>query len=128
MDNQRNFLLAAALSLGVVFLWQIFFINPRLEREREAASLSAPATPGAATSGENAGIPQAGETASNNSAAVPGSTAKQETEAPRVALKSEHLEGTINLRGARIDDLRLTNLFKMKMRILLNLVGRQMPI
>ncbi len=108
MDNQRNFLLAAALSLGVVFLWQIFFINPRIEREREIAEQSAPANPGVATSGENSGIPKAGETASNNSAAVPGTMGKKEEDAPRVTLKSDHLEGTINLRGARIDDLRLT--------------------
>ena len=36
MDNQRNFILAAVLSLGVVFAWQALVINPRLEAERAA--------------------------------------------------------------------------------------------
>ena len=41
MDNQRNFLLAAVLSLAVVFAWQQFVIAPRLEQERKAAEIEA---------------------------------------------------------------------------------------
>ena len=41
MDNQRNFLLAAVLSLAVVFLWQAFVIQPRIDRERAIAESQA---------------------------------------------------------------------------------------
>ncbi len=113
MENQRNFLLAAVLSLGVVFLWQLFIINPRLEQERlnaERAAVNAPATPGAATPGAaTPGVPAASN-APSGASAVPGATAQPvlpEKQTPRIQLSSERLEGSINLRGARIDDLRL---------------------
>ena len=41
MDNQRNFILAAVLSLAVVFFWQMLVISPRIEAERAAAEAQA---------------------------------------------------------------------------------------
>ncbi len=116
MDNQRNFLLAAVLSLGVVFAWQALVVQPRIDRERaiaeqqEAAKKAAEPADGTvkpATSGDGA-VPAAPSSTSNN-AGVPGSgeTTKPVAEAARVPLKSGKLEGSINLRGARIDDLKL---------------------
>ncbi|MEL6967046.1 MAG: membrane protein insertase YidC [Pseudomonadota bacterium] len=126
MDNQRNFLLAAVLSLGVVFAWQALIIQPRIEREREAQRIEAErlagtsqevgVQPGAgAGTGVGAGTPSAGTPSAaagtpgaQSQTAVPGATtAKPTATAARVPLKSRALEGTINLQGARIDDLRL---------------------
>ncbi|MEO1397505.1 MAG: membrane protein insertase YidC [Pseudomonadota bacterium] len=124
MDNQRNFLLAAVLSLAVVFAWQAFIIQPRIEREREAARIEAerltgqskevgaaqttPATP-EAQSGSPSAVPSASGGATAGAGTVPGSQqAQPETQAAiRVPLKSVALGGSINLRGGRIDDLRL---------------------
>ena len=116
MDNQRNFLLAAILSLGVVFAWQALIVQPRIDRERAIAeqqeAAKKPATTADGTvqpsaSGDTA-VPAAPSAGTSN-AGVPGSgeTTKPVAESARVALKSGKLEGSINLRGARIDDLKL---------------------
>ncbi|MEM0898900.1 MAG: membrane protein insertase YidC [Pseudomonadota bacterium] len=109
MENGKNLLLTIVLSVGVLLLWQVFFINPRLEAERQAQIEQAElqtsteeGLPAAAVSGD-AGIPQA----------VAGDgIASLDTEAAistgaRVAIETETLSGSINLAGARIDDLSL---------------------
>ncbi|MEL6744944.1 MAG: membrane protein insertase YidC, partial [Pseudomonadota bacterium] len=120
MDNQRNFLLAAVLSLAVVFAWQAFIIQPRIEREREAARIEAERLAGqskevgvaqSGTTAPAAGTPtpSTGQPSVSDAGVVPGSQQAQsspDTEI-RVPVKSVALEGTINLRGGRIDDLRL---------------------
>ncbi|MEL6502978.1 MAG: membrane protein insertase YidC [Pseudomonadota bacterium] len=122
MSNQRNFILAAVLSLAVVFLWQAFIINPRLERERlvaeqqqaaqdalkkQAGEAGAP-TAGAGSEGT---VPSAGGGAIPSAPAAPAAPAATTTQAQpdvgRVAFKSGKLNGSINLRGGRIDDLNL---------------------
>ncbi len=117
MDNNRNFLLAAALSLAVVFAWQAFIITPRMEAQRKAQEIEAQREAGTAvTVGENGtaaapdGLP--GSTATPGSDAIPGAATQSavtaEAEARRIPLSTPKLEGTINLRGGRFDDLRLT--------------------
>ncbi len=120
MNNQRNFILAAVLSLAVVFLWQFFVITPRMERERAATEQQIAAqealkkqqagdvSQDTAPTGGDAGVPAPGD----NATAVPGATDQSNTpanepNAGRVALASEKLVGSINLKGARIDDLRI---------------------
>ncbi|EFL89875.1 membrane protein insertase YidC [Ahrensia sp. R2A130] len=122
MDNQRNFILAAVLSLGVVFAWQALVINPRMEAERaaieaqqkveEARTAEAESVPGATTAPQTgaeagAGVP-AGQ-ATSGDGAVPGAApaASAQSSAGRVPLASPRLEGSVNLQGGRIDDLRL---------------------
>ncbi len=112
MDNNRNFLLAAVLSLAVVFLWQLFIIQPRMEREEAIRKVEQERQVAA---GETA-APKAGDGSvaiptapSSGATAVPGAApaAEQGSKVARVPLKSGKLEGSISLRGARIDDLRL---------------------
>ena len=118
MDNQRNFILAAVLSLAVVFFWQMLVISPRIEAERAAAeaqaALEAQAQKtaqengtAAAPSSDQPGVPATAT--QSGSAIIPGATpeASQTAEAGRVEFKSEKLDGSINLKGARIDDLNL---------------------
>ena len=118
-ENQRNFILAAVLSLAVVFLWQLFIISPRIEAERAAAEAEAQlqaqqqATTQTTTqtSSGDAGVPAAAPSAGNS--VVPG--ANQDTTTAggdavaRIAFKSDKLDGSINLKGARIDDLNLAH-------------------
>ena len=116
MDNQRNFILAAVLSMAVVFGWQMLVINPRIEKERAAAEAQLAAkkaleqnnTPVAADgtpADGSVGVPAP----SSGQSVVPGAAQSQpSTEtAGRIEFKSEKLDGSINLKGARIDDLNL---------------------
>ena len=121
MDNQRNFLLAAVLSLAVVFLWQMFVISPRVERERAIAeaqqaqqktdAATTPAGVPATTPTSDGAIPStAPQTVQSGD--VPGTTEAapvQRETAGRVPLKTGKVDGSINLRGGRIDELRLAN-------------------
>ncbi|KAA0968966.1 membrane protein insertase YidC [Aureimonas fodinaquatilis] len=112
MNNNRNFLLAMVLSIAVLVGWQFFFVNPRMQAEQaEAQRVQQENT--AAVDSQNAGsspvgggggaIPQAGAPAVvlSRDAALAAS--------PRVAIDTPSLSGSLNLQGARIDDLRLKN-------------------
>jgi YidC/Oxa1 family membrane protein insertase len=111
-DNQKNLLLAVALSAMVLLGWQIFFVNPRIKDEqdrkaRQEATQQVPgkdAAPGSvpATGQRSGGLP--------GGIATPRSTSREGALAasPRLAVETPSLAGTIALRGARIDDLRLT--------------------
>ena len=123
MDNQRNFLLAALLSLLVVFAWQFFIIQPRIEQERLLAEQKAAEAgqtlpgqsqsgqPQAGSGGEGSAVPRPSAQDAGASAVPGGAGAGQAASGngaeTRIALKTPKLEGSINLRGARIDDLRL---------------------
>ncbi|MCY4031899.1 MAG: membrane protein insertase YidC [Hyphomicrobiales bacterium] len=108
-DNNRNFIIAATLSVLVLILWQYFYVLPRMEqeqalqqqREQQAAqtSLSQPKpSEGVATP-----TPQAsGAGASTSSASV----------SPRVAIDTPRLRGSIALRGGYFDDLYLKDYFE----------------
>ena len=113
MDNQRNFILAAVLSLGVVFFWQMLVISPRIEKERAAAEAqlalekSKTDQNGVVSGSETPGVPAP----SSGQSTVPGAAVTAEATsadtAGRIEFKSDKLDGTINLKGARIDDLNL---------------------
>ena len=97
MENQRNMILAIVLSLLVLLGWQLaserFFPTPKAPPAATKPG-AAPATPGA--------LPTTGDTPRilRSRSAVLGSS-------PRVAIDTPKLAGSINLRGARIDDIVL---------------------
>ncbi|MFC5584355.1 membrane protein insertase YidC [Nitratireductor kimnyeongensis] len=117
MDNNRNFLITIALSVLILTLWQVFYMNPRIEEQREAAQIeeqqaaeTAPAT--ASSSGENSDIPapSGGEGAvpgSANPSAAPLDRAAAVAGSARVKIETPRISGSINLTGARLDDLLL---------------------
>ncbi len=117
MDNQRNFILAAVLSLAVVFFWQMLVISPRLEKERAAAEAQQALVKQEAagnsvvtdTDTVTPGVPSQPNVEGNSQASVPGATAEATSveTAGRIEFNSDKLDGTINLKGARIDDLNL---------------------
>jgi YidC/Oxa1 family membrane protein insertase len=121
MENNRNFFITIALSVLILTLWQVFYMNPRVEAQREAARIeaerveaekkaAAPETPG-----EGAALPAPATPGTVPGAAgVPGtdgaSTASREAAiaaTTRVKIDTPRLSGSINLTGARIDDIRL---------------------
>ena len=114
MDN-RNLIIAIALSLAVLLGWQYFIAGPQIEKARQhelAQQAQTPAAqPGAAPAAGAAATPAqgAGPAAPAAPAEAPTLTrdaALQQT--PRVPIASGKVSGSINLRGGRIDDLRLT--------------------
>ncbi|WP_367193658.1 membrane protein insertase YidC [Amorphus sp. 3PC139-8] len=114
MDN-KNFIIAIALSLAVLIGWQYFFIEPRQDAQREAAveqQVDNAATP---ETTDHAGLPQ--PDGNGNAQTAPGqgtgpsATAKDRPTAlaatNRVPIATPRLSGSINLTGGRLDDLRL---------------------
>ncbi|WP_294644304.1 membrane protein insertase YidC [uncultured Aureimonas sp.] len=116
MENSRNFLIAMALSIAVLVGWQFLVINPRMEAERLAtqsaqATLQTPTTP-AGTPQEGAVSPAGRESVvpTTQTPAVDGQTREAALAgSPRIAIDTPSLSGSINLQGARLDDLRLKN-------------------
>jgi YidC/Oxa1 family membrane protein insertase len=130
MNEQRNFILAIALSIAVLLGWQYFIGIPRMEREearraatetqqaesRMPAADAETAPVGTAPIPAPAPIPDTPAAASRTPAAVPvpGAPAAEvarETAlaaSRRVRIETPNLAGSIALTGLRLDDLRLT--------------------
>lgn len=115
-DNSRNMMLAIVISLVVLVGWQYFYAAPKLEAEQKAAQMARQAA-------NKAGAPQPGQQAATDSAPKPAADAAgvPAAKAPtvgtsranalkankRVTINSTSLIGSINLKGARIDDIAL---------------------
>ena len=118
MQNNRNFFITIVLSVLILTLWQVFYMNPRIEAQREATRIETeraesqkPAADTATSGGEAVGNQTASQATIPN---VPGSdqaTAGGREQAlaagPRVVIDTDSLSGSINLTGARLDDLSL---------------------
>lgn len=113
-ENNRNMILAVALSVIVLVGWQYFVGIPQLEKQKQAQQTEqqqpatqqpvqpgvTPTTPVAPAQQSNA--PQSGQ-------ALPGSTTRAAALAasPRITIETPHIHGSIALKGARIDDVSL---------------------
>jgi YidC/Oxa1 family membrane protein insertase len=102
--ENRNLWLAVLLSVGVLILYQIFYVEPnakaeraRVEAQKAAAAAAAPKAPAGAAAAPAAPAVPAGP--------VPREQALAQT--PRIAFDSPLIDGSISLAGARIDDLSL---------------------
>src|SRR3954469_21076456 len=116
MTDNRNTILAVILSGLVLIAWQYFYNVPQMERQRALqqtqAELAKPApqatpgtTPQATTPAPSANAPAANQPASATQA-VARDTAIAAS--PRIRISTPRLTGSISLKGARIDDLALT--------------------
>ena len=115
MSDNRNMFIAIGLSMAILIGWQYFFGIPQAEKQRQQAEQqrivqqaqqqAAPAQGAAPAPGStSAGVPQAGAPAAGR----PLTRAEAIAATPRVAIETERLKGSISLRGARVDDLLLT--------------------
>ncbi len=112
MENNRNYLIAIALSIAVMMVWFGFFAPKRTQEQQQPAQQTqteqpAPSTapqPGATapTPGQSASVPQPSATTAPAAALETALKAS-----PRVPVETPSLQGSIALRGARIDDLVL---------------------
>lgn len=120
MDN-RNYFIAIALSVLVLVAWQFLYVNPKLEAERarlaaiEAQQPTNSADPAAgASSGDlpaasrniapDGALPGDGVASQTDATATGESTVDQSA---RITIDTPSLIGSLNLTGARLDDLRL---------------------
>ena len=121
--DQKNLLAAIVLSMGVLLLWQYFYAGPKLKEEQERQKLlqktatqqttpgvpAASVAPGSTTAPTAPGAPQPAAPG----ATVPGapvatlSRADALKTSPRVSIETPSLQGSISLRGARLDDITL---------------------
>ena len=108
MEKNRNYFIAIALSVAIVLAWQFFYMGPRLEAQRRAEEAAraqqqqtqtiTPESPGATVSGALPGQAQAQANATRDQALA---------KTPRIEIDTPALSGSINLAGARFDDLKL---------------------
>jgi YidC/Oxa1 family membrane protein insertase len=116
MENNRNFFITIALSVLILTLWQVFYMNPRVETQREAARIEAQRVEeqkkaAEGTNPAGTGTPAAPQGAIPNAPGADGATPAGRDQAlaasERVKIDTPSLEGSINLTGARLDDLKL---------------------
>ena len=111
-SDNRNVILAIVLSMAVLFGWQFFIAGPQLERAQQQAQQVAAQQQAEAQA--NLAVPQTGTDGATS--ATPAENTANQTFADRasaiaasqrVEISTLDLEGSINLTGARIDDLEL---------------------
>jgi len=100
-ENTKNMLLAAAVSLIFIGLWDYFYAFPQMDKQRKAQTEQA----------RLAKVPQLG--APDKAAAPVKPTPKTREEAlaqsPRIGIDTKSISGSIALKGARVDDVSLKN-------------------
>ncbi|MEX1234717.1 MAG: membrane protein insertase YidC [Roseovarius sp.] len=101
-DQNKNLILATALSFLVIMLWFVLFPAPEPPE--------APPTEVTEQSGTESGEIAATPGAIDDTGAATGSAeAPGPADAPRVTIDTPSLEGSISLQGGRIDELSLKN-------------------
>jgi len=101
MNENRNLILAIVLSAIVLLGWQYFIAQPQMQAERARQAYLHQEKPHAAVRTEapkTAAQAGAGDLSRNQALAQSGA---------RVAIDTPTLDGSLRLRGARFDDLRL---------------------
>jgi YidC/Oxa1 family membrane protein insertase len=130
MTDQKNTLIAILLSAIVLIAWQYFVGMPQMEKQRQEAQqktqqqqqttqpVPQQPAPGQPVPGQP--VPQGQSVPQTQTGAppvpgqapsVPGTQLTRETvvaAAPRIAVETPRLKGSISLKGGRIDDLSLT--------------------
>jgi YidC/Oxa1 family membrane protein insertase len=115
MTDNKNTILAIVLSALVLLGWQYFFAVPQekarqeqLQAQQQKQSSPAPAQPGQPVQPPaQAGAPQVPGQASPPTAAIPVDRTAALAASPRVPIATGSLQGSIALKGGRIDDLAL---------------------
>ena len=127
MQDNKNLILAMVLSFAILLGWQFLIVQPKLDKERAAQEIalaeadriaadSGTITPG--STGSSIPQPGAGATTGVTSttavpgSAIPGSNSVLNRQASllqseRITIETARVSGSINLKGARIDDLKL---------------------
>ncbi len=117
-ENTRNYVMAIVLSIAVLFIWQFYFAPPPKEQPAQSEQSQQTAkdvkAPGAADTTPRPDAPAGGpprpdSTAIPGSAPMPAGASRESVlhASPRIIIETSRLEGSLALKGARIDDLIL---------------------
>lgn len=110
MQQNRNFYVTIALSVLILMVWQIFYMNPKIKQQQEQARIEATRVASEATkttaAGGNIKAPATGTEAAAAAGVTLDDALKQ---GQRVMIDTPALRGSINLVGARFDDVVLKN-------------------
>ena len=122
-DDNKNLLIAVALSMAVMLGWQVFYAGPQIKEQQEHAKREAaakqeaarqaeapaatPALPGATTPG--AAVPSTTSPAQSMTALPTATRDEALSKSARVPVETPSLSGSISLKGGLIDDLKLVN-------------------
>ena len=110
--ENRNLILAVALSMAVLFGWQILVIQPELEKEQAQQALVVEQHVATVETQNVDGTPAIASTGdvTNLTPGVAGQdAATADTTAKRVTIDAPLVQGSFSLQGARIDDVILTS-------------------
>lgn len=117
MENNRNYFVAIALSVLILVGWQFLYMGPRMEAQRQAeiAQRQLAAQNPAQPSVTDGTTPAASAPAAQPNASLPGGEAAGAAQTreqaiastQRIKIETPALQGSINLTGARLDDLQL---------------------
>jgi YidC/Oxa1 family membrane protein insertase len=115
MTDNKNTILAIVLSALVLIGWQFFFAMPQekarqeqLQAQQQKQGAPAPSQPGQTPPAPaQPGTPQIPGQAAAPTAAAPVNRAPALAASPRVPIATDNVQGSIALKGGRIDDLAL---------------------
>ena len=96
-DQNKNLILATALSFLVILVWFVLFPPPEPTRS----------DPNAIVSAEGEQIVPTVSTTDAGAASTATSEATNVADAPRIAIETDRLKGSVSLQGGRIDELSL---------------------
>ncbi len=105
-DQNKNLILATALSFLVILVWFAFFPPPEVDPGE-----GAPTEQTTETAADGATVPAApaGDAAAPTVSDAPQSRAEALANAPRVPIETPRVSGSVSLLGGRIDDLKLND-------------------
>ena len=101
-DQNKNLILATALSFIVILVWFVLFPPPEPE-----LPLDANATSDLTPEGTTGNLPTVPADVATEATTVPDASTAAIEAAPRVNISTDRIEGSISLLGGRIDDLSL---------------------
>ncbi len=99
-QHNKNWLLAIALSMIFIGIYNHFYLQPQVAKQSKAAQQAA----------KEATLPKLGSSAKSAAPAAAGAVKSREAAldaSPRIAIETRSLKGSIALKGGRLDDLAL---------------------
>jgi YidC/Oxa1 family membrane protein insertase len=119
LEDNKNLILAIALSVVVLIGWNLFYGVPQMKQQREAQTAAQTQAPKSPVEPGQPSPSQAGGPAAPLPGTIPnapgaGAPMVESREAalarsPRVRIDTPSIAGSVNLRGGRIDDVSLKN-------------------
>ncbi|MBU3260056.1 membrane protein insertase YidC [Roseovarius sp. PS-C2] len=104
-DQNKNLILATALSFIVILVWFVLFPPPDTPQDADTTATTQTETSADTTASGTASAPRTATDATDPATEAAGTDTA--SDAPRVAIETPSLEGSVSLLGGRIDQLAL---------------------